>query len=167
MKDPITSTIRGNLLSVWEFTVDLLVMDAVTFDGNSNAHSWVYFAVLASFLSYLIFGPLATALHRLIESPRGDAFGTNHVEKGVPVRQDELSDEALFELEKRAFLSRTWLYACHRSRFERPGDYYVFDVAGISFFVVLGKDHQVRAFHNVCRHRAYTVVRKSCGTTTR
>lgn len=143
-------------------------MDALNLGGNSNAHSWVYFFVLASCLSYLIFfGPLATTLHRFIESARGDGSGKSHVEKGVPMRQDELSDEALFELEKRAFLSRTWLYACHRSRFERPGDYYVFDVAGISFFVVLGKDHQVRAFHNVCRHRAYTVVRKSCGTTTR
>lgn len=40
-------------------------------------------------------------------------------------------------------------------------------MAGISFFVVLGKDTRLRAFHNVCRHRAYTVVRKSCGTSTR
>jgi phenylpropionate dioxygenase-like ring-hydroxylating dioxygenase large terminal subunit len=31
----------------------------------------------------------------------------------------------------------------------------------------LGKDGKLRAFHNVCRHRAYTVVRKSCGTSTR
>jgi phenylpropionate dioxygenase-like ring-hydroxylating dioxygenase large terminal subunit len=32
--------------------------------------------------------------------------------------------------------------------------------------VVLGRDFRLRAFHNVCRHRAYTVVRKSCGTST-
>lgn len=33
--------------------------------------------------------------------------------------------------------------------------------------MVLGKDMKLRAFHNVCRHRAYTVVRKSCGSSTR
>jgi phenylpropionate dioxygenase-like ring-hydroxylating dioxygenase large terminal subunit len=57
---------------------------------------------------------------------------------------------------------------CHRSRFDKPGDYLAFDVAGISFFVVLSKrDNKLRAFHNVCRHRAYTVVRKPCGTSAR
>lgn len=56
---------------------------------------------------------------------------------------------------------------CHRSRFDKIGDYHAFDVAGISFFAVLGKDFKLRAFHNVCRHRAYTVVRKPCGTSTR
>lgn len=62
---------------------------------------------------------------------------------------------------------KTWLFVCHRSRFDKPGDYHTFDIAGVSFFVVLGQDGIVRAFHNVCRHRAYTVVRKSCGTSTR
>lgn len=33
--------------------------------------------------------------------------------------------------------------------------------------MVLGKDLKLRAFHNICRHRAYTVVRKSCGNTAR
>jgi len=40
-------------------------------------------------------------------------------------------------------------------------------VAGVSFFVVLSKDDKLRAFHNICRHRAYTVVRKPCGTSGR
>lgn len=62
---------------------------------------------------------------------------------------------------------KTWLFVCHRSRFSKAGDYHAFDIAGISFFVVLGKDSKIRAFHNVCRHRAYTVVRKSCGNSTR
>jgi phenylpropionate dioxygenase-like ring-hydroxylating dioxygenase large terminal subunit len=54
---------------------------------------------------------------------------------------------------------------CHQSKFTKPGDYHTFSFAGIQFFIVLGQDLKLRAFHNVCRHRAYTVVRKSCGTT--
>lgn len=30
----------------------------------------------------------------------------------------------------------------------------------------MGKDDQVRAFHNVCRHRAYTVTRREAGSST-
>ena len=40
----------------------------------------------------------------------------------------------------------------------------MFELAGMAFFVVLGKDSKLRAFHNICRHRAYTVVRKTTGT---
>lgn len=31
---------------------------------------------------------------------------------------------------------------------------------------MLGKDHKIRAFHNVCRHRAYTVTRREAGSST-
>jgi len=31
----------------------------------------------------------------------------------------------------------------------------------------MGDDFKLRAFHNVCRHRAYTVVRRTCGSSLR
>ncbi|KAK5327605.1 hypothetical protein LTR93_002990 [Exophiala xenobiotica] len=93
--------------------------------------------------------------------------GLNQAEKGSLKRPVDMSEDEVFQLEKRAFFSKTWLYVTHRSRFDKAGDYHAFEVAGISFFVVLGKDMKLRAFHNICRHRAYTVVRKPCGTSTR
>ncbi|BCS02273.1 putative iron-sulfur cluster-binding protein [Aspergillus luchuensis] len=72
----------------------------------------------------------------------------------------------VFELERRAIFSKRWLYLAHRNRFTKPGEYHSFEVAGIPIFLVLGKDGVVRAFHNVCRHRAYTVTRKECGSST-
>ncbi|RAK94653.1 hypothetical protein BO79DRAFT_134018 [Aspergillus costaricaensis CBS 115574] len=70
----------------------------------------------------------------------------------------------VFDLERRAIFSKGWLYLAHRNRFTKPGDYHSYEVAGIPIFLVLGKDGIVRAFHNVCRHRAYTVTRKECGS---
>lgn len=32
--------------------------------------------------------------------------------------------------------------------------------------MILGKDKQLRTFHNVCRHRAYAVTKKECGSST-
>lgn len=54
----------------------------------------------------------------------------------------------------------------HESRFHKPGDYRTFEVAGFSFLVMLGKDNMLRAFHNICRHRAYAVTKKECGSST-
>ncbi|GAB1206966.1 hypothetical protein APSETT445_005669 [Aspergillus pseudonomiae] len=70
----------------------------------------------------------------------------------------------VFELEKRAIFSKTWLCLSHRSRFAKAGDYQSYEVAGFPIFLILGKDGKVRAFHNVCRHRAYTVTKKECGS---
>jgi phenylpropionate dioxygenase-like ring-hydroxylating dioxygenase large terminal subunit len=39
-------------------------------------------------------------------------------------------------------------------------------VSNHSIFLILGKDHKLRAFHNICRHRAYEVTRKECGSST-
>ena len=57
-----------------------------------------------------------------------------------------------------------WLCVSHRSRFYKPGDYVSFDLAGFPFFLILGKDHVLRAFHNVCRHRAFSVTKKAAGS---
>lgn len=54
----------------------------------------------------------------------------------------------------------------HRGRFQNVGDYIVYEAAGFRFFMILGKDHVVRSFHNVCRHRAFPVARKQSGSAT-
>jgi len=86
------------------------------------------------------------------------------VTKELDFPHDWWTSDKLFQLEKRAIFSKTWLHVCHSSLFKKPGDYRTFNIAGFSFLVVLGKDRQLRAFHNVCRHRAYDVVTKSEGS---
>jgi nitrite reductase/ring-hydroxylating ferredoxin subunit len=85
------------------------------------------------------------------------------VSKELDFPSDWWTSPTLFSLEKRAILSKTWLHICHASLFKKPGDYRTFTIASISFFLILGKDGRLRAFHNVCRHRAYTVATKESG----
>lgn len=54
----------------------------------------------------------------------------------------------------------------HRSRFVKAGDYIAFDIAGFRILLMLGKDGTVRAFHNICRHRAFPVAKKASGSST-
>ncbi|KAJ4294514.1 hypothetical protein N0V90_008205 [Kalmusia sp. IMI 367209] len=70
----------------------------------------------------------------------------------------------LFALERRAIFSKTWICITHRSRFNKPGDYISFELAGFPILLILGKDKIARAFHNVCRHRAYTVTKRPAGS---
>ena len=88
---------------------------------------------------------------------------TPSVSKENDYPTDWWTSPTLFALEKRAILSKTWLHICHATLFKKPGDYRTFSIANFSFFLILGKDGRLRAFHNVCRHRAYTVATKESG----
>ncbi|TLD32194.1 ISP domain-containing protein [Venturia nashicola] len=70
----------------------------------------------------------------------------------------------VFSLERRAIFATTWLCITHISHFQRPGDYLTFNISDYPFFLIMGKDSILRGFHNVCRHRAYTVTRKPVGS---
>ncbi|KAK6465904.1 ISP domain-containing protein [Scheffersomyces coipomensis] len=75
------------------------------------------------------------------------------------------TSEKIYDLEKRAIFNQSWLFCTHSSRFAKAGDYFSYTIAGINFFIIKSKvDGSLKAFHNVCRHRAYPVIRKEEGS---
>ncbi len=66
---------------------------------------------------------------------------------------DYYVDGAVYGLEQERIFAREWLCTARASDLEVPGSFEIFDVAGESIIVVRGRDHAVRAFLNVCRHR--------------
>ncbi|KAJ5757358.1 uncharacterized protein N7511_006052 [Penicillium nucicola] len=88
------------------------------------------------------------------------------VSKEPEVPEGWWSDLDVFELERRALFSQSWIYLAHISQFNKAGAYQSFDLAGYPLFLIRGKDDKIRAFHNVCRHRAYTITRKESGAST-
>lgn len=68
------------------------------------------------------------------------------------------TDESIFEAERENLFARTWQFAGHSSQLESPGDYFSFEIAGESLFCVMGRDGEIRAFYNVCQHRAHQLV---------
>ncbi|KKK23597.1 hypothetical protein AOCH_004930 [Aspergillus ochraceoroseus] len=91
---------------------------------------------------------------------------THAVSKESDFPEDWLAGKGVFELERRALFSKAWVCLSHRARFSKAGDYQSIDLAGFPIVLILGKDSVVRAFHNVCRHRAYPVTKKECGSST-
>jgi phenylpropionate dioxygenase-like ring-hydroxylating dioxygenase large terminal subunit len=63
-------------------------------------------------------------------------------------------DAEFFEREKQTIFRQAWQVVCHLSDIPRAGDFCTFEFLGESVVVVRAEDGLVRAFHNVCRHRA-------------
>lgn len=59
-----------------------------------------------------------------------------------------------FDLEKERIFYRSWQIVCHVSDIPNPGDYYRFDLLDEPLIVVRDDTGEVRAYSNVCRHRA-------------
>jgi len=84
---------------------------------------------------------------------------------------DSVSPE-FFELEREAIFKRAWLNVGRVEQLPRNGSYFTKElaVARTSVVVVRGADGQVRAFHNICRHRGNKLVwndfprEETCGT---
>jgi choline monooxygenase len=72
-------------------------------------------------------------------------------------------DEAWFAREREAVFASTWQLAGFRVHLRQPGDYVRHDLAGWPVVVVVTDDGSLRAFHNVCRHRAGPLVADDCG----
>ena len=63
-------------------------------------------------------------------------------------------DAGFFDQEKRTLFRQAWQVVCHLNDVPEPGDYHTLDFLDEKVVVVRGEDGKVRAFHNVCRHRA-------------
>ena len=70
---------------------------------------------------------------------------------------------AAFQFDAHVMLKSVWLYACTVAHVKQPGDYFVFELASNSIIVVRGRDRQVRAFWNSCRHRGSRICEQQRG----
>ena len=73
------------------------------------------------------------------------------------------TDPAIFELEKRYIFSRQWQYVCRTQDVPTPGRFIRVTVGDENVIVVRGRDGQLRAFLNVCRHRGATLCAAEAG----
>jgi len=63
-------------------------------------------------------------------------------------------DPATASEEKDKIFSRTWQVVGHRDQVAKSGDYFTTQLADEPLLIVRGGDQRLRAFYNVCRHRA-------------
>ncbi len=67
-------------------------------------------------------------------------------------------EPAIFAEEREAIFYRTWQYAGHVSQLAAPGDYITREVGEESVIVLRDGGGELRAFYNVCQHRAHRLL---------
>ena len=93
--------------------------------------------------------------------PAEGSWTEHYPELGTgPVSYEDSISPEYYELERKAIFGRTWLNLGRVEQIPRAGSYFTkeLDAAGTSVVVVRGTDGEVRAFHNICRHRGNKLV---------
>jgi len=73
------------------------------------------------------------------------------------------TDADVYEREKEEIFYRTWQLVAHQGTFESPGDYCTVQICDQNLFVMMGEDRKLRAFYNVCQHRAHELLPPGTG----
>ncbi|MBA3338058.1 MAG: Rieske (2Fe-2S) protein, partial [Chloroflexia bacterium] len=76
-------------------------------------------------------------------------------------------DPMVLAYEREAWFADEWVCVGREEDFPQAGSYHLVRVAGQRLVVIRGGDGQIRAFHNLCRHRGATLLTEPCGTLVR
>ena len=98
---------------------------------------------------------------KVIHAFRKTADASGRSARTLP--QEYFVSTEVFEEEHQKIFSKHWVLVGHDAEVEKPGDYFVREVAGESIIVVRDKNDVVRAFYNVCRHRGTRLCEEASG----
>src|SRR4051794_19450292 len=93
--------------------------------------------------------------------PAEGSWTQHYPELGTgPVSYEDSISPAHYELEREAIFARSWLNVGRGEQLGRAGRYFTKEIAaaGTPVLVVKGVDGEIRAFHNICRHRGNKLV---------
>src|SRR5215831_11234535 len=95
------------------------------------------------------------------QRPAEGTWTEHYPELGTgPVSYEDSISPAFYELEREAIFKRAWLNVGRVEQLPRNGSYFTRElaVARTSLIIVRGTDGEIRAFHNMCRHRGNKLV---------
>ena len=95
------------------------------------------------------------------EKPAEGSWTAHYPELGTePMSYEDSISPEFYELEREAIFKRSWLNVGRVEQLPRNGSYFTKElaVANTSVVIVRDMDGEVRAFHNICRHRGNKLV---------
>jgi len=93
--------------------------------------------------------------------PEAGSWTEQYPELGTgPVSYEDSISPAYYEVEREAIFRHSWLNVGRVEQLPRKGSYFTreLDAARTSVIIVRGTDGEIRAFHNICRHRGNKLV---------
>lgn len=86
---------------------------------------------------------------------------------GMSLARPFYTDPAVYEADLELIWHKEWIFAASVAELQKPGAYVTLQLGKYPVVIVRGADGQIRAFHNVCRHRGQRLCAKTTGTTTK
>ena len=84
------------------------------------------------------------------------------LQKTLPARY--YTDPEVFRQELERFFCSMWFCSGRTEQLQKPGDFYLCEVAGESIIVTRDANSAIRAFYNVCRHRGTRMCTETAGS---
>lgn len=107
----------------------------------------------------------------MTELPSAHEFETIHAgyhknaSRSLSLRKEAYVEQSWHNVDLSAIIARTWQWVCHVEKVRDPGSYMTVEIAGHPIAVVRDKEGDLRAFYNVCKHRAHELLSGEGNTT--
>jgi phenylpropionate dioxygenase-like ring-hydroxylating dioxygenase large terminal subunit len=93
----------------------------------------------------------------------GRQNGSNQALPRGPLSREYYTSEGWYERDLERVFRQRWLFAGHASEVSDPGQFFTFELGTDSVIVSRANSGELKAFHNVCRHRGSRVCQESAG----
>jgi phenylpropionate dioxygenase-like ring-hydroxylating dioxygenase large terminal subunit len=78
--------------------------------------------------------------------------------KSFSLKKDAYVDPRWYDVDVKQILGKTWQWVCHVEKVKDHGQYIAVEIAGQPIIVVRDRKGYLRAFYNVCKHRAHLLL---------
>ncbi|MSP77742.1 MAG: aromatic ring-hydroxylating dioxygenase subunit alpha [Rhodospirillaceae bacterium] len=82
---------------------------------------------------------------------------------GGPLERDFYVAPTVFDADLARIFHRHWLFAGYAFQVPKPGDFFTYRIGTESIVVLRDRGGEIRAFHNVCRHRGSQICKTESG----
>ena len=85
--------------------------------------------------------------------------------RSLSLNAESYVSENSFLLDQNQVLAKSWQWVCHVEKLREPGSYLTAEIAGHPIALVRDREGELRAFYNVCKHRAHELLSGEGNTT--
>ncbi len=78
--------------------------------------------------------------------------------RSLSLRKEAYVEPVWHNADLDAIIAKSWQWVCHGEKLRDAGSYITIDIAGQPIAVVRDRDGVLRAFYNVCKHRAHELL---------
>ena len=85
--------------------------------------------------------------------------------RSLSLRSEAYTEQPWYGVDQRDIIAKSWQWVCHVEKLRAPGAYVTAVIAGQPIVVVRDREGHLRAFYNVCKHRAHELLSGEGNTT--